>query len=194
MEIIYLVAFFLGLGFAVLSGLLSDVFHAHSPAMGDIDLSHAPGDMDLGAHHGGGHHGGMHFPLLSPVTISTFIASFGGTGIILLKLKPEWGYAIQIPGAIGAALAVTGMVGYLFYKVFGNVQVSSAPREIELIGLEAEVTVSIPKDGMGQIGYLSHGTRFTSPAKSSDKVDLKTGDKVKIIRIDGNVYYVSKIQ
>ncbi len=193
MEIVYLVAFFLGLGFAVLSALLSDVFHGHSGAFGDIDVGgHAP-DINTGGGHTV-HEGGVHFPVLSPVTISTFVASFGGTGIILFKLYPQWGTAVHIPVSIVAAGVVAVVVAYLFYRLFGNAEMTSAPRESDLIGLEASITVSIPKDGVGKISYLSMGSAFTAPAKSIDKEDLAQGSKVKIVRIEGPIYLVQKIQ
>jgi membrane protein implicated in regulation of membrane protease activity len=185
MEVVYLVSFFLGLGFAVLSGLLSDVFTGGAHITGDIDLTAGDGAHGLDA-------GGVHFPAVSPVTISTFVASFGGTGIILMKLKPEWGWYIHVPGSVVIALGVTSLVFLFFYKIFGNVTVSSAPREADLIGLEAEVTVSIPKDGAGKIRYIAGGRSFTGVAKTQDNSEIKQGEKVKIARIDGHICFVSR--
>jgi membrane protein implicated in regulation of membrane protease activity len=191
-EIVYLVAFFLGLGFAVLSALLSDVFHSDA-AIGDIDVHPAGPDVDLGQPHGI-HTGGVHFPILSPVTISTFVASFGGMGIILLKLKPEWGTFVHIPISIVVGLGVALSTAYLFYRLFGKAQISSAAREADIIGLEADVSITIPANGMGQISYVAIGGRATASAKSDDGSEVKQGEKVRIMKIAGGVYTVQKIR
>lgn len=194
-EIIYLVAFFLGLGFAVLSALLSDVFHtdAGGAGIGDIDLQAGGPDVQLG-HPEGLHTGGVHFPILSPVTISTFVASFGGMGIILLKLKPEWGTILHIPISIVVGLGVAASVAYLFYRLFGKAQISSAPRDADLVGLEADVSVSIPVSGMGQISYVAMGIRSTGAAKTDDQTEVKQGEKVKITKVSGGIFTVQKIR
>ena len=185
-EMIFLVSFFLGLGFAVLSLVLSSVFHGGGhDAGGDVHAHLSDGStVDSG--------GGVHFPLLSPVTLSTFVATFGGTGIILMKLKPAWGWPVHVPGSLVAAAAVTLLVAFAFYKLFGNAESSSAPREHDLLGLEAEVTVTVPKEGAGQIRYLSHGSFFTGIARSEDKIEIRQGDKVRILRCVSGVCYVQK--
>lgn len=187
MEIVYLIAFFLGLGFAVLSGLLSGVFGGSAGAdasdAGGFDGG-AIGDVQGGAN--------VHFPLLSPVTISTFIASFGGMGVIGMKVF-EWPATIHVPVAAITGVSVAGIVFYVFYKIFGQHTISSAPTQSELIGLAAEVTVSIPRAGAGQIAYVKGGTRYTGPARAADgAAELPQGTAVKIDRIVGGVFYVTK--
>jgi len=192
MESVYLIAFFIGLGFAVLSGLLSGVFGGgdHDGAGADADAGGSIGDVH-GSHIDvqGGHD--VHFPLLSPVTISTFIASFGGMGVIGLKVF-EWPLAIHLPVSIGTGVGVAGMVFYLFYKIFGRRSVSSAPEQADLVGAPAQVVVSIPKGGAGQISYSYAGTRFTGSARASEEVDIPQGAAVKIEKVVGGTYFVKK--
>ena len=64
LEGLYLICFFLGLGFAIISSLLSGVFS------GDAEKS-ADAEVDTG-----GVDEGFHFSPLSPVTLAMFIASF----------------------------------------------------------------------------------------------------------------------
>jgi membrane protein implicated in regulation of membrane protease activity len=196
METVYLVAFFLGLGFAVLSGLLSGVFGGDA---GDLDAGGA--DLDIGGDGGFDIEGttvdvqagaDIHFPLVSPVTISTFIASFGGMGVIGMKVL-EWPAILHIPVAAGAGLGVALVVFYLFYKIFGRTRVSSAPTTDSLIGLDAQVLVTIPKGGAGKISYSSSGTRFTAPARSQDDTEIPQGASVKIEKIDGVTFFVKKV-
>ena len=103
-EFVYYVCFFLGFGFAVLSALLSGVFSGGAEA--HVDVSHA---------HGGD--GPVHFPILSPVTLAMFVATFGGAGIVFKKFL-HLPMAAHIPLAAIAAVVVALLVAWLFYKLF----------------------------------------------------------------------------
>src|SRR5262245_39685510 len=120
-EIIYLVSFFLGLGFAIISGLLSGVFSGAGEAAGNIDI-HA-GHVDVGGH-ATPHGDSVHLSPISPITIAMFIASFGGSGIIMKKYF-ELPAIAHVPGAGVAALVIAGAVFYFFTKVMGVSEVSS---------------------------------------------------------------------
>lgn len=184
LEIAYLICFFLGLGFAVISALLSGVF-----AGGDahVDSSGAPDvHADVGATDGG-----VHFSPLSPVSISMFLASFGGAGIITAKYF-HLPVTAQIPISAGSGFAVSLTVAWLMFSLVKAASSSSTVRVADLVGLDAEVDVSIPKDGMGQISYI-RGGRHTAGAKSADNTDIPTGSVVKIVRIVGNTYFVERV-
>lgn len=188
MEFLYLVCFFLGLGFAVLSALLSGLFSGHGGA-----------HMDGGVHgnvHGGHVHvdtgdGTVHYSPLSPVTIAMFISTFGGVGILMKRFVDPHVY-VHIPVAAVSAFAVAGVVSYIFYKILATTQSTSQPKPEEAIGLEAEVTVPIPNHGLGEIAYTVRGTRFTNPAQSQDGKELPARLAVKIVRQVGNTYIVEK--
>ena len=189
LEFIYLVCFFLGLGFAVLSALLSGLFTGHLDAHVDTGGLHADGGH-LHTHPG---EGSVHYSPLSPVTIAMFISTFGGTGI-LVKRFVDPRFFIHLPAAVVAGIAVGGFVSYLFYKILSTTQSTSQPREGEAIGLEAEVTVPIPNNGLGEIAYTVRGTRLTNSAQSSDGKELPARLTVKIIKQVGNTYIVEKLQ
>jgi membrane protein implicated in regulation of membrane protease activity len=181
-EFVYLVCFFLGLGFAVISGLLSGVFSGGAEA-----------HVDAGGAHGGVADGSVHFSPLSPVTLATFIASFGGAGIIFKKVL-GWPAAAHLPLAAVSAFAVAGVVFWLFYKMVSSTQASSTAREGEAIGLEAEITVPIPPDGVGQIAYTVAGLRQTGMAKTADGKELPAALTVKITKQIGDTYVVEKLR
>lgn len=185
-ETIYLICFFVGLGFAIISGLLSGVFGGGHDGIGHADLS---GHADVGGHDVAG--GDVHFPLLSPVTISMFLASFGGTGMILEKLG--WSVLAQIPVATFSGVAVAGAVFYLFYKVFSITGASSAARESDIVGTEAQVMTKIPVDGIGEISYTIGVSRFTAPARSVDGKEIGAPSLVKIAKVVGNSFYVERL-
>jgi len=194
-EIVYLVCFFLGLGFAIISGLLSGVFSGGAEAHVDVG---GGGDVDMGGGHGDAGHGAamdgtVHFSPMSPVVLAMFIATFGGSGIIFKKVL-ALPLAAHIPLALVSALGIAACVFYLFYKVFAITQSSSEAHASEVIGMEAEVTVPIPNGGLGEIAYTIAGSRYTNPARTGDGKELPAHAMVKIVKLVGNTYIVQKSQ
>lgn len=188
MEVVYLVSFFLGLGFAIISGLLSGVFSGSGEMAGDVDVT--GGHIEAGGHvvaQGDS----VHLSPISPVTIAMFIATFGGTGIIMKKyfLLPVFAH---IPIAAASGFVVAAGVFYLFYRINKMAAGSSAPRIDEAIGVEAEVTTAIPANGMGEIAYALRESRFNSPAKTIDGKELPAHAVVKVVKIVGGTYFVER--
>src|SRR6266850_4412713 len=155
-DLIYLVCFFLGFGFALISALMSGVFSGGAEA-------HVGAGHDIHATAGDS----VHFPLLSPVTLAMFVASFGGSGYIYkhaLLLDP----ALHVALAAGTAVVVALAVAWLFYKIFNVTQGSSEAKVADLVGTEAEIITAIPADGMGEIAYVAMQTRYNGPARTPD--------------------------
>ena len=182
-DVIYLVCFFVGLSFAVLSALMSGVFsggaEAHVGGAGH-DVHVTVGDS-------------VHFPLLSPVTLSMFVSTFGGSGYIYnhwLELSTPVHVTMASITACGIALAVA----WLLYKVFQLTQGSSESHIADLIGIEAEVITAIPPEGLGEIAYSSKQARYNAPARTVDGKSLGPHTPVKIVRILGGTYFVEKVR
>jgi membrane protein implicated in regulation of membrane protease activity len=191
LEFIYLVCFFLGLGFAVLSALLAGVFSGHAGPHIDAGGVH----VDLGASHTDGLNGPsiegkVHFSPLSPVSIALFVTTFGGIGLLLKKFA--FPPVVQLPVSMVSGIVVGGAFSFAFYKIMQMTAGSSHARAGEEIGLEAEVTIPIPNGGLGEIAYVVRGTRFTNPARSADGKELPANVMVKIVQQSGNTYIVQK--
>jgi membrane protein implicated in regulation of membrane protease activity len=193
---IYLALFFVGVGYAlfiVITGGLGDI------DMPDIDVDipqiDLPGDVDIpGADIS---IGGAEIPVggidapdvtvspLSPITIATFITTFGGIGVIttqLFGLDPGW----SLIWAVGGGLAAAGLM-YLFYSQFLiRSQASSELRRGELVGMHAEVTIPIREDSPGQVAYETKSGRMSSMARSADGKPIRRGQFVKI---EGTIGY-----
>ena len=140
---VYFGLFFVGVGYALFIVVTGGLSSIDLPDV-DIDIPHIdlPGDVDIpGAdiHIGdaGGAAGGIDSPdvsvsPLSPITISTFITTFGGVGVLALQvfnIDPR----LSLLWAVGSGLATGGLM-YLFASQFlVRSQASSELRQGELI-------------------------------------------------------------
>jgi membrane protein implicated in regulation of membrane protease activity len=128
---------------------------------------------------------------LSPITIASFVTSFGGLGLIATQLLGIPEPASLFFAAIGAALIAGGM--FMFYsRVLVAGQGSSAVQLGELKGKKAEIIIPIPKGGMGQVALVSKGTRTTWSARSVDGNPVPSGTVVTIEAVTGNTIIVSR--
>ena len=188
LEIVYLVAFFLGFGFAVISGLLSGVFSGHGEFGGNVDVS---GDQIHAGAHSVAHGDNVPLSPISPVTISLFITSFGATGFVMMHWM-RLPVAVHLPVASASGFIVALLFFLVLLKVFRVTQASSHARVSDAIGQEAEITTAIPAEGVGEIAYVVGGTRFTAPAKLIDGKELPQRHIVRIVKIVGNTFIVEK--
>ncbi|HKS16045.1 MAG TPA: hypothetical protein VJU16_01975 [Planctomycetota bacterium] len=181
-DVVYLVCFFVGFGFALLSALLSGAFsggaEAHVGAGHDIHVT--AGDT-------------VHFPLLSPVTLAMFISSFGGAGYIY---KHALGLPVvsHVVLAAATACAIALAVAWLLYKIFKLTQGSSEAHVADLIGIDAEVITAIPAEGLGEIAYTAKQAHYSAPARTVDGKALGPHTPVKIVKILGGTYIVEKVR
>lgn len=169
---------------------------------GDVSTSHEISGGDYDADSGGdvghgdgevGHEGNpMHLPLLSPTVISAFVASFGGAGLLFRQLIGDVP-ALHVPLAGATAAAMGVGTAYLIWKITSSLDSNRLARLSDVVGTLAEVTVSVPKQGMGEIAYVSAGTRQTLSAKSADGGEYKQGSRVKVLRIADHVAYVGEL-
>jgi membrane protein implicated in regulation of membrane protease activity len=136
-------------------------------------------------------HGSVDVSPLSPITIASFVTSFGGLGLIgtqLLRLADT--FSLFFAGA-GAALIAGGM--FLFYsRVLVAGQGSSAVQLSDLSGRRAEIIIPIPRGGLGQVAFVARGTRTTWAARSVDGEAIPRGTIVMIEAVTGNTVIVSR--
>ena len=189
LEFVYLVCFFLGLGFAVLSALLAGVFSTHFDGPVHLDGGGVHGDG--GGVHSDGSEGTVHYSPWSPVTIAMLIATFGGTGLLYKKFLNPAPY-VHLPLAAVSGIVVAGFLSWILYALMLRMQSTSQPRAGEAIGVEAEVTVAIPNGGVGEIAFTLRGGRLNAPARTVDDKELPAGRIVRIVRQTGPTYLVQK--
>lgn len=195
---IYFALFALGLGYAIIAGLMGGLSHLELPGI-DIDIPGIdlhPGEPDIHLElpfsHDISHdvdHPEVGLSPLSPITIATFITTFGGVGLILNNLTS----INPVLGAFLSALAGLGLAGvaFLIYtRVLVAAQGSSEVRMGELVGQVAEVIAPIPEGKVGEVAFIARGARMRSPARSEDGQPIPRGAMVEIVKEAGNVVVV----
>lgn len=197
----YWVCFVVGLAWAVIAAVLGGIFGFDQGDVGGIDVDAdgmdfehdfgAGQDMDAG--HGGADFGAAPdapaISPLSPAVLATFVTTFGGVGVITTSMF-KFPLLFSLPVSFVAGMGIAAVVFVVFYRVFQAVQASSEMKVADSVGLEAEVTVAIPKEGVGQIAYVARGGRFTVPARSEEGVEIARYAAVRISKVVGNTYHV----
>jgi len=155
----------------------------------DVDIPH----IDLHVDHGVSFdHGSVGVSPLSPITIASFVTSFGGLGLISTQLLRIPDTISLFLAAVGASVIAAGMF-FLYGKVLIAGQGSSEVRMAEISGQSAEVIVPIPKDGLGQVAFVARGARTTWSARADDGKPISRGTIVTIRSVTGNTMIVSRL-
>jgi membrane-bound ClpP family serine protease len=201
---VYFALFFIGVGYAIfilITGGLSDIDLPNVDI--DIPTVDLPGDVDIpGAdiHIGGAEipAGGLDAPdvtvsPLSPITIASFVTTFGGIGVLCLQffdLDPRMSLVWATSGGVVISAAM-----FLFYsQILVRSQGSSLVRRSELIGLHAEVMLPIGETSPGQVSYSTKTGRMSSIARSVDGSPIPRGELVQIVRMIGQLALVKPVE
>jgi|GEM_PF-2236694 len=210
---LYLGFLIFGVGYAVIVNLLG-AFGADHHGTGGFDGHDGIGvSGDVGGHdfagHGdagsvGSHDGNQSAGLspFSPLMLATFSTLFGGVGFIslgVLRMIPLIPISVVniVSFLVSAALSVilTSYFSFFLVKLFLKTQTSSNISTSRLIGREAEATLDLDPDKIGEITYLHGGSRQTNMARLiSGAKPVKKGETVEIVSISENVMHVKPVE
>ena len=148
-------------------------------------------DHDLGAHDGGVEHGdgdlGGGPSVFSSRIMAAFVTAFGVGGVVARY------YGLSHPASSGVGIAsgaaMAGLV-YQFAKILYSQQASSELQMSRLVGRSAEVTVAIPREGVGQISLSVAGERTEHVARSKDGRAVPRGTRVVVTALGGDAVVV----
>lgn len=135
---------------------------------------------------------GFDFISVSPFAISIFGAFFGLTGLITRL----WAGMETIPSllwATGIGLTIGILAQLFFIYVLSPTVTQTYSLEDDAIGREADVTVTIPRKGLGSIAYNNKTGRITLGARSEDGDKINSGTVVTIQQISGRVAVVKSV-
>jgi hypothetical protein len=147
--------------------------------------------LDLFADHGVDFHGEAHdgVGFFSSRVLSVFVTAFGGFGAIGIHL----GYGIGVSTGMGLVGGVVfGGLIYLFASFLYTQQASSDVRVGELLGSTAQVSVAIPKGGLGQVSCRMGESVVEKIARSQDGEAIPANSLVKIEAVVGETCIVRR--
>jgi len=193
----YLICF--GVGF-----LLSAVSFIAGGFRWHLHLPHLPHFPHSGGHAGGGHgpmtHGnsgggaGAHNNQspVSPfnfVTMTAFLAWFGGTGFLISRFSSMW-FALGLLIAAGAGTLGATIVFLFLMRVLISREENMDSADYEMVGVLGRISMPIRENGTGEIIYSQAGTRRTCGARSENCCALQKGAEIVVTRYDKGIAYV----
>jgi len=200
LESIYLLCAFVGGLFFIFRlalqflGVIDD-FH------GDIDAGGLDaGGLDAGGIDTGGFEGHldqMHpdsdvgFKLLTLQGLTAFFMMFGLMGYTLYH-EMGVGVILSLVGAVAAGLAIVWLMGKVM-SFAKKMQSSGTLDNTSAIGGIGKVYLTIPENGTGRVIVNFRNRSREFDATSQDKSEIKTGERIKVVWVDGSVLVVEKV-
>lgn len=191
---LFLICFLVGVGVSGIS-LFASFAHLHGGFRfhhgGHVGAGHAGAGHAAG---GGGHHSllrdngaSLLGHLFNLAAITTFLAWFGGVGLLLGELTKLPAF-LSVIVAFGAGVAGASAIN----RLVGALRDRERPLQpVTLPGTIGRVTIPIRDGGgTGEIVYTIDGTRRVSGARSDDRCSIAKGSEVVITRYDKGIAYV----
>lgn len=170
-------------------------FHAHGGAhlpSVQVPAGHAPGGGAHGGQPAGANRGASHDSSISPfnfVTLTAFLAWFGGSGYLLTRYSGLWmGFALLV--SIGSGLLGGCIIFFFLSKVLMSAEENMDPADYEMVGVLGKISSSIRAGGTGEIVYTQMGTRRVCGARTEDSSAVAKGTEVVVTRYEKGIAYV----
>jgi hypothetical protein len=169
---------------------------AHLPAAsvgaahGPVAAGHAPVATDASTAAGNAH--GQRGGGVSPfnfVTLTAFLAWFGGTGYLLTRYSGLW-VGFGLLASVSSGLVGGGIVFLFLSRVLISEDENMDPADYEMVGVLGRVSSPIREGGTGEIVYTQMGTRRVCGARSDDGSAIAKGTEVVVTRYEKGIAYV----
>jgi membrane protein implicated in regulation of membrane protease activity len=195
----YLICFAAGFAFSFLSFLLGGTrWHLHLPHFPhgpvggpDVHVAHPP---VLGGHGAplAGAKAAVTSTSVSPfnfVTLTAFLAWFGGTGYLLSRFSTIW-FVIGLGVALFSGFVGAGVVYLFLSKILTSEEENLDPADYEMVGVLGRTSMPIREAGTGEIIYSQAGTRRTCGARAESGAPIAKGSEVIVTRYEKGIAYV----
>ena len=194
----YLICFAIGFLLSAVSFIAGGMrWHLHLPhfphAGGHVGVGHAPGGHGGAVNNGAA--GGTHPCHQSPVspfnfvTMTAFLAWFGGTGFLITRFSSIW-FALGLLLSLGAGLFGAAIVFLFLTRVLISHEENMDSADYEMVGVLGRISMPIRENGTGEIIYSQAGTRRTCGARSEDGSALEKGVEIMVSRYEKGIAYV----
>ena len=137
-------------------------------------------------------HPGHHAP--SPfnfITLTAFLAWFGGTGYLLTRFSSIW-FALGLMIALGAGLFGAASVFLFLTRVLISHEENMDSADYEMVGVLGRISMPIRENGTGEIIYSQAGTRRTCGARSENGSAMEKGAEIMVARYEKGIAYVKR--
>src|SRR6266498_1098023 len=187
----YLVCFVVGFFLSVLMFLAGGLnlhlphFHVHLPGIS----GHAGAGHAAGGAHGAAH--GAHVSPINPITITAFLAWFGGTGYLLTRHSTLW-FVTALVIALFAGTSGAAIIYLFLAKVLSSEDEALDPADFEMVGVLGKLSIRIREGGTGELIYSQAGTRRVCGARTEDGSAMLKGTEVVVTRYDKGIAYVRR--
>lgn len=134
----------------------------------------------------------MHDANVSPfnfVTLTAFLAWFGGTGYLLTRYSGVW-VGFGLLASIASGLVGGGIVFLFLSRVLISGEENMDPADYEMVGVLGRISSSVRVGGTGEIIYTQMGTRRVCGARSDDGNAIAKGAEVVVTRYEKGIAYV----
>ena|ERR1700675_3249634 len=209
----YLVCFVVGFALSLISFVAGGTrWHFHVPHFPHVGAhvpiaAHGPGVIASG--HGGAAHGpavggqtsaagaagggvlatGVSISPFNFVTLTAFLAWFGGTGYLLTRYSGMW-FLMGLGLALASGLIGGGIVFLFLRRVLISEEENMDPADYEMVGVLGRTSIPVREGGTGEIIYSQAGTRRTCGARSEDGVAIAKGVEIVVTRYERGIAYV----
>jgi len=123
------------------------------------------------------------------VTLTAFLAWFGGTGYLLTRYSGLWvGFALLV--SVGSGALGGGIIFFFLSKVLMSDEENMDPADYEMVGVLGKVSSSIREGGTGEIVYTQMGTRRVCGGRCEDGSAIAKGTEVVVTRYEKGIAYV----
>jgi hypothetical protein len=123
------------------------------------------------------------------VTLTAFLAWFGGTGYLLTRYSGLW-VGFGLLASVTSGLVGGGIVFLFLSRVLISDDENMDQADYEMVGVLGRVSSSIREGGTGEIIYAQMGTRRVCGARSDDNSAIAKGTEVVVTRYEKGIAYV----
>ena len=183
----YLAVFIIGFALTVISFVMGVAGHS----VGHLGDAGHGGDVGHGADAGearGAHGASQGVPLLNFGTVTAFMTWFGGIGFLLTAYSQVVAVATIVLAVVGGLIG-GGIIFVFMAKVLAPDQIPLDPADYHLPGTLGRITVTVPRNGTGEMVYTQAGTRKTVAARGAAGEEIAKGTEVVVLRYERGVAY-----
>jgi membrane protein implicated in regulation of membrane protease activity len=165
--------------------------HAGGHVGGHVGAGHAPAAAAANGNAAAGAHPSHQAPVspLNFITMTAFLAWFGGTGFLITRFSSIW-FALGLLIALGAGLFGAAIVFLFLTRVLISHEENMDSADYEMVGVLGRISMPVRENGTGEIIYSQAGTRRTCGARSENGTALEKGAEIVVTRYDKGIAYV----